>query len=457
MAQPPYGPPPRGAYPPPKRRRRSGPVAWIIAAGLAGVLVIALVIVAGVLVKGYTARKLVAPSATKTQEAKPADTKLRTVPRKGYRDLSDGTADPAPLVERTSHAPVRYGGTPVIPACALLTLADLTKHELLLSPNPLGASYRRSVFDGQGRGAVDKGSQLFFPVTPPNSCRYLIEPKGQVEIEVFQEAYTTPSAMVHEFKRFSPRPAIGGVSVRQGKTYGTDEATAYGKYGLRLGRTAVRLTTMLPRGADVGSIEQAVLATVASNLRRVSRSPTGTPAVIYDSPLLTSEPAPPCAALRAEDIQAHFGRPSAPFAEELYGSAVGRTDFSSGMTGIADDTEYAYTYTECKRFTGADAGDPHTLTMAITSYTADTAADHAMTIGRRVEAGKPLKAALAADAYCVTRRYARPAGALVIRQGRFVVIFSVTDPGLPSAGVEPGKQCESMRDLAERAASRLKG
>ncbi|MFC4117031.1 hypothetical protein [Nonomuraea zeae] len=407
--------------------------------------------------KGYTGWRLVAPSTTKSQEASTDDTKLRTVPRKGYRDISDGIADPAPLVERASPVPLRYGGTPVIPACALLTLAELKNHGLLLIPNPLGAAYHRSVFDGQGRGDVDKGSQLFFPVTPPNSCRYLIEPKGHVEIEVFQEAYTTPSAMVYEFKRYRTRPAIADVSVRQGNTYGMDEATVYLRYGLRLGKTAARLTMMLPRGADASRLEQAVLTTVARNLRRVSLSPTGTPAVIYDSPLLTSEPASPCAALRAEDFHTHFGQPPAPFVEEIFGSAVGRTDFSSGGTGIADPMEYAYTYTECKRFSGEDAVDRHTLTMAITSYTADAAADHAMAIGRRAEAGKPLKAALAANAYCVTRKYARPAGALVIRQGRFVAIFSMTDPELPAASVNAGEQCESMRDLAKRVAGRLKG
>ncbi|MCA2230354.1 hypothetical protein [Nonomuraea aurantiaca] len=464
MAQPPYGRPPGGPYPsppqfqgaPPLRRRRSGLAGWLIAAGLAGVLVVALGIVAGGLLVGHAGPPLMSPSAQRTLDAGADGTKLGTVDRPGYHDISEGIADPAPLAERGSHAPMRYGDTLVIPACALLTLTDLKKHGLLLVPNPLGSAYRRSVFDGQGRGAVEKGSQLFFPVTSLNSCQYLIEAAGHVEIEVFQEEYTSPSAMVYEFKRYDSLPAIAGVSIRR-KANGVGTATSYLRYGLRLGKTAVRLTMKLPPGADTGRLERAMLVTVAGHLRRASLSPTGTPTVTYDSPLLTSEPASPCAAFRAEDFHAHFGRPPAPFVEEIFGSAVGRTDFSSGGTGIADATEYAYTYTECKRFTGEDAVDRHTLTMAITSYTADAAAEHAMVIGRQVEAGKPLKKALAADAYCVTRRYARATGALAVRQGRFLVIFSMTDPDRPQDGVDPGEKCESMRGLAERVASRLKG
>lgn len=475
MAQPPYGPPSHQAYRPPhppygrppRRKGRGWLVALLIAAGLALVLVVAIGFVVGDLLKRRAGQWATPPIATatggtqeddgSTGDTKSGGTKLRTVAREGYHDLSDGVADPAPLVERDNRVAMRYRGTAVIPACALLTIAELNRHDLLLTPNPLGGAYQRSVFDGQGRGNLEKGSELFFPVTPPNSCQYVLTSGALVRVEVFQKAYTFPSAMVYEFKRYSSRPAIGGVSVRRGKAQGSNKEGAYFRYGLRLGDTAVRLSMTLPAGTQADRIERALLMTVATNLKQRSARPVGTTDITYDSPLLTSPPALPCAAFRAEDFRTLFRRPAAPVVHEMFGSAVGRLDFSIGETGISDAREYGYTYSECKRFTGEDTVNRHTLTVTIASYTADAGAEHAMKLGRPADAGKPLRGGVAAEAYCVTRTYSRTAGALVIRQGRHVMAFSMIDPNQLQDSVDLGKRCESMRGMAERVASRLKG
>ncbi|NRQ33118.1 hypothetical protein HII36_14885 [Nonomuraea sp. NN258] len=445
------------AHHPPERPLSRRRVWLLVTIGLALVLLVAVGFVAGALRKeGWAGEPGTPPIATEADDDHPRDqdtagAKLPTVDREGYRRLPEGVADPAPLVERENPRSARYGVTTLIPACTLLTLADLKKHGLLLAPDVLGDAYQRSVFDGSGHGPVDRGSELFFQIQPPNFCQYLIRPKGLVKIEVFQETYTNPSAMVYEFKRYDDRPPIGEVSIRRATADRAAGGTTYSRYALRLGRTAVRLRMSLPSDAKARSLEQALLVTVAENLKRRSAHATGTSHITYDSPLLTSAPAAPCAVLRPDDFRALFRRPPAPFAEEGLGSAVGRIDFSIG-THISDASEYAYTTTRCKRFTGADSVDRHSLSVTVTGYTADAAAQHAMTVWRAMEGGKPLRRA---EAYCVSTDQARAAGTLMIRQGRFVAALSMADPSRPRGSFDPMQRCEALLGVAARVANRL--
>ncbi|WP_214321732.1 hypothetical protein [Nonomuraea sediminis] len=372
---------------------------------------------------------------------------LKNVPRKGYGEQSDGVADPAPLVEKESTTQVRHAGAPVIPACTLLTFADLAGKGLRLFPNPLAGPYSRAYFDNQGTGQVERGSDLFVPIRPSNSCSYGLEPKNSVSMDVFQESYTNPGAMVYSFDRYRPRPSIGGVKVLQSRSSGSD----MGSYALRLGRTVVSVHTSLPEPA-----RRKVLRIIAANLQRRTAHPIGNPALSYDSPLLPAQPASACALTRAADFRAVFNRPAAPFVEEDLATAVGRVDFSIN-TDIKDRQQYAYVETTCKRFTGDDSVDRYVLTANVTSYTADAAAANNLHFGKGIDIGRPVGRQVGEEAYCVTRKFARSPGTLVFRKGRFVVALTLSDPKQPEGSADPIRRCGRLTGVAGQMIGRMRG
>lgn len=461
----PLGPPyAQGGPPPPRRRRKSGCMAALL--GVSGLLIAALVIAVGFVVVPKL-RGDVRPSARGDRTASPepgrdiakGGGKLKTVERDGYDGLTgeeaEGIADPGPLVAKPGRSPRRYAGSPVISACTLLTFADLTKLGLLLHPNPLIGSYRRSYFDGQGNGPIEKGG-LFVPSDPPNSCEYVLLPKSPVKISVFQESYTSSRAMDYSFDRYSTRPAIGDVTVRERKPSSSrvNETIDYLYYVLRLKNTVVQVDLSLQRGPRQAKLKRALLATIAGNLVERSADPAGIPSIAYNSPLITAKPAPACALIDAKDFQTLFHRPAAPFVGEEFGSAAGRTNFSIG-TSIPDRNEYAYVYTRCERSTGHNyLTDRYKLQVEVISYMADAAPAHSIGFSRPLDGGQPLTRPAGEESYCVTRPYARSAGALVFRKGRFLVTLWMTEPD-DVQRFDPRERCRRIASVAQRVAGRL--
>jgi hypothetical protein len=373
---------------------------------------------------------------------------LQKVDRKGYADLDeDGIVDPAPLVEQGRERAVRQAGAPVIPACNLLSFADLKKLGLLLHPNPLPGGVKRSYFDGQGTGRIDMSSDLFLPSAPPNSCQYMIRPEGFVDIQLSQSSYTNPGAMQYMFTKYLPRPALGRVSVAQQN----DRDTEITVYTLRLGKT-LALVNLKP-GNDAKFVRP-VLKTIAANLERQSSGPTGLAKLGFDSPLLGAGSAVACSLYGADDFRSIFGKPASPYVEDEIGTAVGVTNFSINTT-IPDTRDYAYTATTCRRV--AVQGDSYgrfVLELEVTSYQADAAPKHSMDFSSPLDGGVPLKQTVGEGAYCVTRKYARSDGALLFRQGRFLVTLTMYGTKQKLSGT-PESRCERLVPLARRVAERL--
>jgi hypothetical protein len=263
--------------------------------------------------------------------------------------------------------------------------------------------------------------------------------------------------MRYAFKDFVNRPAIGKVTVRQEKqdTSPDDDGIDHVNFALRSGKTVVQVNTSLERGPRLKHVQRTLLETIAGNLSKRSIRPVGAPSIAYHSPLVTAKPTLACAVYNAGDFRRLFLRPAAPFAREEISSAVGRLDFSIG-TGIRDPKEYAYVHTMCERGTGNHYfTDRHKLRVEVFSYMAPAAAEHYLTVAGPVDGGRPLSRSVGDGSYCVTRRYAWPAGALVFRKGRFVVILTMTDPD-EGQNYDPGARCTRMAPVAEQVADRLK-
>ncbi|MGP3959786.1 hypothetical protein ACTWPT_27620 [Nonomuraea sp. 3N208] len=432
-------------------------MALLAAAALVLVLVVAIGVVILPKLRGGGG-----PGAEDTQTTGPnasGSVKLKNVPRPGYEKLAEdeGVVDPAALVEKPGEPPYKHAGSTVIPACNLMTFADLKKHGLVLNVNPLVPAYKRSYFDGQGKGPMEDGSDLFLPMTPPNSCDMALWPEGMLTISVFQESYTKASALDYEFKDYVKRPAIGGVTVVEKKrgTSVVDKTTRYLTFALRLEKTVAQVQLSVKAGSQLEAQKQAVLKTIAGNLEEQTARPGGVTSISYDSPLITAKPGMACEVLNADDFRTLFRRHSAPFVTEEIGSAVGRTDFSIG-TDIRDPNEYAYVDTLCERNTGeGHRADGHRLRLQITSYMAAPAPAHNMKFGGPYDGAQPLSRPVGEEAYCVTKQYARSAGAVVFRKGRFLVTLTMTEPN-QQPNRDPAQHCGRLSPIAERVAGRLK-
>ncbi|WP_157245676.1 hypothetical protein [Nonomuraea typhae] len=366
---------------------------------------------------------------------------LKKVPRDGYADVDEaGIADPAPLVEKGAATPRRYAGAQVVNARALLPVAALGKAGLRLQPNPLPGVVKRNYFDGRGTGPVDRASDLFLASTPPNACQYVVRPRGSVDVEVYQPAYANPGAMRYEFSDWKPRAPIGRVRVT-----GRDKGDSF---TLRLGNVPAVVRANLPGRAKA---IRPLLRTVAANLEA---GRAGLPGLGFSSPLMPAAPVFACRLYGPEEFRSVYGKAASPYVEEEIGTAVGVIDYSIG-TAIADRREYAYTGTTCRRVTiQEDAYDQLVLKLEVDSYQSPKAPEHAMAFGAGVDGGRPV-AGVGAGAYCVTRKYARSAGALVFRQGRFLATLTMYATKQVSA-VNAQASCARLAPVARKVAGRLR-
>jgi hypothetical protein len=442
----PYGyPAPYPGAPVPPRR----PARWLVPVLVGAVLAIVLAAAGGFAV--YTR---VSGDGGQSPGAAGGNSgsRIPNVDRPGFQDLEESIVDPAPLTEKVDAPPVTVGGAPVVPACSLLSLADLTQAGVRLKPNPLKGGYQRSFFDGKGTGAMEKGSDYTLPISPQNTCEYFGY-EGSVSIDVFQESYTSPKAMVEDVERYEPQPAIKGVTVtKQPKTSTSTDGKEYAVFAMRLGKVLARVTLLIEQG-KLATVQPKVLDTVAGKL---AATPVGNPVIGVDSPAYPMAPLDACAVLAAEDFQALTNVPAAPFAQEEIATAVGRINFSLG-TSVKDRNEYAYVETGCRRTTGeTTSNDRVSLKLDVRSYTTDKAAANDIAVTGPYDKGQPISRTVGDESYCVTFEYARAAGALVFRSGRHHLVLTLFDPKNPTKGQNPAAMAERLAPIADRIIPRVK-
>lgn len=444
--QQPYGyPAPYPGAPVPPRR----PARWLVPVLAGGVL--AIVLAAGC---GFVVYNRVSGQSAGAAGGGTGGSRIPNVDRPGFQDLEESIVDPAPLTEKADAPPVTVKGAPVVPACSLLSLAELTQAGVRLKPNPLKGGYQRSFFDGTGTGTMEAGSDYTLPISPQNTCEYFGY-EGSVSIDVFQEHYTSPKAMVEGIERYEPQQAIKGVTVtRQPKTSTNTQGQEYAVFAMRLGRTLARVTLLIQEG-KLATVQPAVLDTVAGRMAANTARPVGNPVIGVDSPAYPVAPLDACAALAVEDFQALTNVPAAPFAQEEIATAVGRINFSLG-TSVKDRNEYAYVETGCRRTTGeTTSNDRVSLKLDVRSYTNDKAAANDVAVSGPYDKGQPISRTVGDESYCVTFTYAREAGALVFRSGRYHLVLTLIDPKNPTKGQNPVAVAERLAPIADRIITRL--
>jgi hypothetical protein len=412
----------------PQPQRRSG--RWLIPSLIGGVLAVVLLIGGGVVVY-----KRASGDDKPTGNAGGA-TKIPGVERPGYPTPGpeEGIVDPYPLTEKNDAPPVTVGGAPVIPACSLLTLADLKQAGMRLKPNQAKGVYQRTFFDGKGTGALEDGGDYLLPVSPFNNCRYVVE-EGSVEVQVFQESYTNPKGMTDGVDNYQPQPAIKGVTVTKQPptTKSGNPGDDYAVFALRLRKTLVQVT-LLTHNNKMVEVQPKILDTVAGKLLTASTKPAGNPVVDFNSPAFPMSALDACSVLLPEDFQAMANTAAAPFVTEEVGTAVGRLNFSIN-TKNPDANEYAYVERSCQRSTGAEAStDRVALLLEVRSYTSDKPAGHDIAFSQPYDEGKPISRTVGDGSYCVISPQGHRPGALIFRTGRYLMTLTFIEPKKPAGG-----------------------
>jgi hypothetical protein len=395
-------------------------------------------------------------SAGNQNTSAPPGAKLPTVERSGYPEPDDSVVDPRPLVERLDAPAVSHANVPVVPACALLSIADLDSRNLLILPFVIAGSFKRGYFDNKDTGPVDPGSGYVLPSSPVNTCQHSLDDKTILSVEVLQESYVNPRAFTDGLSRFEERSPIDRVAVRRQKPTSSGD-TKHATYALRLGKTLAIVRVTAPDGKDAEPIQQQLLPIIAKNLQTQSARATGNPVMAYDSPAFKAKVVTACESLAPEDFKAVFGVASAPLVQEELATAVGRVNFSLGGTGIQDAAEYAYADSACRRFTGeAHLTDRLALDVYVRSYDSDKAPAHQMAFEKGLDAGQPTAQQIGDESYVVMNPQARGKGAVVFRKGRFHVTVSMVDPKQIN-NVDASKRAQQLTPAADQIAARLPG
>lgn len=359
-------------------------------------------------------------------------------------NLSEGIGDPAPLITKAgSAAPASYKGTAVIQACNVLTIEDIRKLGLALTPNTL-TGIERNYIDGESQGDTRAFPTSLASTDDSNSCSYpLYRPQGTgVTVEIYQPPYNSPDAINYELSRqYQQSGNAEGypqyIQEVEGRTY----------YFLRDGNSAVRIGL---RKLTDDQLSKKIVAAVAANYKREAAAPKGPFRFAYDSPVFKKDYLNSCEIVSAHDAGALFGGPAKPFLREQVATATGVTQYK------AKDTSTAFSnirHTCTRQAVSNGYSNRKSLAVKTESFTTDQAATLQMTSGRQLD-DKVVRvpAGIGDDAYFSPSTGEKPE--LTVRQGRFVMNFSLLDQTRPN--MTDNEMIQALTPVAQAAAAKAR-
>lgn len=360
--------------------------------------------------------------------------------RKGYdrSTLSTAVGDPAALVATAgTGAAATYQNTTVIEPCNILTPANIQAAGLQLKPGVTAGVIEREIIDGQGQAALKEHS-FSLDILGGNRCSYSLVEDGSVRINMYQEPYSTTSALRSTLaRRYTKQASIGQVEV-----YQNEQSEASYSYILRTANAAAALSITLNVSSE-DEIQKKLLEQAAQNLAAQTTAPTGPLTYTYESPLLQKrEVLQACALYTAQDVQQVFGTSSAhPFVTERIATAV-------GTLNMADNSEELYNYVnnQCVRQTNYQAP---TQTQSVRISTQTFATEAPAKAEMRTHANLTPVSAVSSEAY-----FGNTSGtqnALVFRKGTTVITIGYYD-GISAQKASPEQMIERLTPLAKKIA-----
>ena len=363
--------------------------------------------------------------------------------REGFdrSDLSSAIGDPAALISTVDQKAVAYKGTAVVQSCNLLSVEEIRGMGLQLFPNSLTA-FERTYFDGQSQAGLDTFPTSLASAQDSNSCGYPInEPRGGIDIDVYQPAYNQTSAIDYTLDR-------GGYT-RQGSQAGypvyhrTYEGSNY--YLLLDGNSAVQIYV---NDISDKQLIQKILAAVAKNYKNEKSSPRGPTQFAYDSPLFGKSYLNGCSITKAEDVKELFGTTAKPLITERVATAVGVIIYSlqDGERGF-NNIEH-----DCVRPAISNGfSNRKSFTAETTSYLDAAGAELGMASGRQLDSKvTEISASIGDDVYFSHTTGNNPE--MVIRKGRFIINLSMFDQ---TKEFTDQQMIQALTPIAQKVVSRI--
>lgn len=416
---------PASVSPPPKRKFSKR---WIIIA--------ALVVLLGLLfiVFRQSGNKPASDSSNSSNEL--------YITRDGYdqQEYGTGIGDPSAIVMKPgSSDPVTYRDAKVIQACNVLTITEIRDDLGLKTRAHQLQGFKRSYFDGQGKGVLE-ASLSFLPRNPDsNHCQYLLEGDAVIGLEVYQPPYTTVEALSREVIKYKKQPPIGELNVYL--KVGENSENAY-----IVGRGAQAVEVRLSNVAD----ESAVLRKVAANFVRERANPAGPPIVTMESPLLEESPYDACKLLPASTVKRLFGAELSPFVEQTYGNSVGVLSVDTEAGKISGN----YVQNECSRQVVKNDADIQAFTtrrarLSVTTNDSLELAKSSFAFGKSHTQNAKGVGAVGDEAYFVVGVLGPE---LHMRSGTVEFVVGFKDE---RAGLSAQQTIERLRELASTALQRM--
>ncbi|GAA1976193.1 hypothetical protein [Amycolatopsis minnesotensis] len=375
----------------------------------------------------------------------------QTVQRPGYAD-SSSVADAAPLKEQPNPQAVNHGGQPVVQACALLSLDDLTALGIRVDarPDPNVVNFQRIYLAADGIGPVKAGSQNFSHAgtLALNKCNYgLLGPDGgtndTLAVAVSQPGYI-PGAGTG-FDKYPAKQNMGSVKVYSQRRPAGNPADATGEAILVLGKTVVSVDFSLTAGGYAPQLQD-LAARIAKNLETQAAAPAGPSTITYDSPVFPEQALQPCPLLTPDAVGPATGAEVSPLVAEMPGTAIGAVRFPH------DEQAYNYVQLECERGTGTDdALSRKGLSLEVTSYLSEDGAKKYVENTAGAHGGQPAAAPVGDESQIMTDTMSvKTEGALIFRKGRFAFELYLADHDGHPNGITVAEANASLVPAAQK-------
>lgn len=356
--------------------------------------------------------------------------------------LSDSIGDPAALISKTGGSTVTYKGEKIIQACNLLTIEELRKMDIKILPSSM-TSFERTYFDGQSEGKLYSFPTSLASGEDSNMCGYpLNEQRSTIDIDIYQPAYSQPSAIDYELSSFERRGSLEGFA----RFERTVEDSTY--YLMRDGDSALQVYL---RKISDKNLADKIVSTITKNYKREKAAPAGPVQFAYGSPIFERGYLNGCDVTKAADVKRIFSADTAPLVTERVATATGVVHYSTQE----ESERFAYIDHTCvrKAVSKSGFGDRQSFTIETMSFTKEEAAKLQMASGRQLDDKvAEISQKVGDDSYFSYTTGDNPE--MTIRKGRFIMNISMYDQAQPD--IDDQQMIQALTPVAADVINRVK-
>lgn len=389
-------------------------------------------------------------SGSDSEKAKDPNGDGQTVQRPGYANSQ--YPDPAPIKEQANPQAVQIGGKPVIQACNVLTVADLSALGIQIDsrPDANGAAFERRYLVGDGSGPL-RSSELTYAqalTSGVNHCVYTLQDNQgnqtheELAVAVSQPAYVPTVDTKPYLDDGDPSLTVGPVKIFSKRRKTDSPSDASGDAVLVLGDTLVDFDFDLKADKNAAKLQD-LGKKIAENFAKQVNSPAGANIIGYDSAAFPKSVAQPCPMLTPDAVTPAIGTDASPMVAESPGTAVGDMI-------MANSTQHNYVQIDCERGTGHDNGlDRRALHLTAISFLSDDAAKGY--VASAPNDGQSVPAQVGDEAQ--VRSKGETNGEVLFRKGRFVFKLYLADHNAAPNGISGADATRLLVPAAQKMIS----